>query len=158
MSNMNISVIACKTSLLLLNKINVLLLPLIYHRKKRREQQWKRKMWVWKLFTQRRTNGEFNILVQDLMLFDHFYFFRMFRMNPSRFEELLSWVAPSIIKCSKFRDVATPSERLCITLRYLATGDAQATIASCYRVSPPVVSRVIRNTCDAIWTILNSKE
>ena len=75
MSNMNISVIACKTSLLLLNKINVLLLPLIDHRKKRREQQWKRKMWVWKLFTQRRTNGEFKILVQDLMLFDHFYFF-----------------------------------------------------------------------------------
>ena len=92
------------------------------------------------------------------MLFDHFYFFRMFRMNPSRFEELLSSVAPSIIKCSKCRDVATPSERLCITLRYLATRDAQATIVSCYRVSPPVVGRIIRSTCDAIWTILNSKE
>ena len=35
---------------------------------------------------------------------------------------------------------------------------SQATIASCYRVSLPVVSRIIRNTCDAIWTILNSKE
>ena len=115
-------------------------------------------MWVRKLFTQRRANGEFNILVQDLMLFDLFYFFRMFQMNPSRFEELQSWVAPSLIKCSKCCDVATPSESLCITLWYLATGDAQATIASCYRVSPPVVGRIIRNSCDAIWTILNSKE
>ena len=79
-------------------------------------------------------------------------------MNPSRFEELLSWVAPRTIKCSKFRDVATPSEGLCIALRYLATGDAQAAIASCYRVSPPVVGRIIRNTCGAIWTILNFKE
>ena len=72
---MKFSVMACKTSLLLLNKINVLLLALIYLRKKRRKQQRKRKMWVRKLFTERRTNGEFNILVQDLMLFDYFYFF-----------------------------------------------------------------------------------
>ena len=79
-------------------------------------------------------------------------------MNPSCFEEYLSSVAPSIIKCSKFRDVATPTEGLFITLRYLATGDVQGTIASCYCLSPPVVGRIIRNTCDAIWTILNSKE
>ena len=79
-------------------------------------------------------------------------------MNPSRFEKLLQSVAPSIIKCSKFRDIATPSERLCITLQYLATRDTQATIASCYRVIPPVVAKIIRNTCDAIWRILNSKE
>ena len=108
---------ACKTSLLLRNKINVLLLALIYRQKKRMKQQRKRKMWVRKLFTERRTKGEFNILVKDSMSFDHFYFFRMFRMNPSRFEELLSWVATSIKKCSKLRDVATPSERLCINLR-----------------------------------------
>ena len=101
---------------------------------------------------------EFNIFVKDLMLLHHFYFFRRFRMNPSCFEEYLSSVAPSIIKCSKFRDVATPSEGLFITLRYLATGDVQGTIASCYCLSPPVVGRIIRNTCDAIWTILNSKE
>ena len=91
------------------------------------------------------------------MLFD-FFFFRMFRMSPSRFEESLLSVAPAIIKCSKFRDVATPKERLCITLRYLAIGDAQAAIANCYRVSSPVADRIIRNTYDAIWTILNSKE
>ena len=71
-SNMKFSVMACKTSLLLLNKINVLLLALIYRRKKLRKQQRKRKMWVRKLFTERRTKGEFNILVKDLILFDHF--------------------------------------------------------------------------------------
>ena len=68
----------CKTSLLLLNKTNVLLLALVYRRKKRMKQQRKRKMWVRKLFTERRTKGEFNILVKDLMLFDNFYFFECF--------------------------------------------------------------------------------
>ena len=67
-------------------------------------------------------------------------------------------MVPSMIKCSKFGDVATPGERLCLALRYLATGDSQSTIASCDCVSPPVVGRIIHNTCDAIWTILNPKE
>ena len=35
---------ACKLSLMLLNKINILLLALIYHRKKHMKQQRKRKM------------------------------------------------------------------------------------------------------------------
>ena len=39
------------------------------------KQQRKRKIWVRKLVTERRTKGKFNILEQDLMLFDHFYFF-----------------------------------------------------------------------------------
>ena len=100
------------------------------------KQQRKEKMQVWKLFTERRTRGEFNILVKDLMLFDHFYLFQKSWIDPSRF-------APTIIKCSKFRDVPTPSERLCITFWYLVAGNAQATIASCDRVIPPIVSRTI---------------
>ncbi|XP_057310667.1 uncharacterized protein LOC130648669 [Hydractinia symbiolongicarpus] len=65
-------------------------------------------------------------------------------MTPARFEQLLSWIAPVIVKSSKIRNVTSPSERLCITLRYLTTGDAQITIGSSYRVSPPTVSRIIR--------------
>ena len=79
---------ACKRSLLLLNKINVFLLALIYRRRKRLKRQKKIKMRIWKIYTKRQTKGEFNSLVEYLMLFDHFYFFRMFRMNPSRVEEL----------------------------------------------------------------------
>ena len=117
------------------------LLALIYGRRKRLKRQKKIKMRIWKIYTKRQTKGEFNSLVEYLMLFNHFYFFRMFRMNPSRVEELLSWVAPSIIKSSKFRDVATSSKRLCMILQYFATGDAQAKLLSCYRVSPPAESR-----------------
>ena len=141
---------ALNRKLILLHNLNLILFAILLQRKRRANKKRKPKMWVRKLFRERRTKGEYNILVKDLMLFDHFYFFRMFRMTPSRFEQLLSWMAPSLLKCSKYRDVATPSERLCITLRYLATGDAQATIASCYRVSPPVVSRIIRNVCESL--------
>ena len=62
---------AYKSSLLLLNKINLLLLALIYHQKKHIKQQRKqrkRKVCVWKLFTERRAEEEINFIVKDLKL------------------------------------------------------------------------------------------
>ena len=57
------------------------------------------------------------------------------------FEKLLSLVAPKIQKGSThMRETIGPEERLCVTLRYLATGDAQVTLAASYRISPAVVS------------------
>ena len=47
--------------------------------------------------------------------------------------------------------VPGPSERLCITLWYLSNGDAQLSIASSFRVSPPSVSRIISETCNVMW-------
>ena len=115
-------------------------------------------MLVQKIFTERRTKNEFNTLVLDLMLFGNFYVFQMFRMSLSHFKELLSQVAPRVIKCSKFRDVSTTSERICLTLRYQVTGDAQVTIVRYDCVSPLVVSRINHITCDAIWTVIIHKE
>lgn len=68
-----------------------------------------------------------------------------------RFEELLSWVAPRIIKSSNRRLCTLPQERLIITLRYLATGDAQFTIAPIYRVSPTTDARIILEITTVIW-------
>ena len=61
---------ACKKKLLLLNNVNVLLIALIYRRKKCINQWRKGKMKVLNLFTERRTKGEFKILLKGLMLFD----------------------------------------------------------------------------------------
>ena len=107
-----------------------------------------------KLFEEREEKSEFNILVRELQIFDHEYFFKSFRMSPTKFERLLSWVAPHITKSSLRRSVASPAERLCVTLRYLCTGDAQITIATGYRMSPSVVSRVIKHTSKVIWDVL----
>ena len=99
------------------------------------------------------------MLVRDLRLHDHDYFVSCFRMSPSTFEELLSFVAPIIAKESTvMRDPIGPSERLALTLRYLVTGDAQRTIAASYRISPTTITRVLSETCDALWdSLLNLK-
>ena len=76
-------------------------------------------------------------------------------MSPTVFEELLSFVCPIIAKQSTaMHDPISSSERLSVTLRYLVTGDAQCTVAASYRIRPSVVSRIITETCDAIWTSL----
>ena len=47
-----------------------------------------------------------------------------------------SWVVPFIQKLSLRRSPATIQERLCVTLRYLCTGDSQITIGTSYKISP----------------------
>ena len=57
--------------------------------------------------------GEFHVLIQGLKLFDHEFFLKQFRMNPTRFEELLSWVGPRIAKSNLKRESIKAEERLC---------------------------------------------
>ena len=77
-------------------------------------------------------------------------------MTPTLFEKLLLWVGPIIERQkTKMRLPIEPSERLSLVIRYLASGDAQSSIASSYRISPSVVSRAINEVCAAIWEKLS---
>ena len=117
------------------------LLLLIVLRNKRRNK-YKKRFWVRQTYQERKQKGEYLLLVQDLKLFDHELFFTYFRMTPAKFEELLSWVASLITKSSIRREPICPSERLCATLRYLVTGDAQVTISMSYRISQTTIGRI----------------
>ena len=89
-----------------------------------------------------------------MKLFDHEMFFKQFRMPPTNLEELLQWVAPRIVKSNLKRESISPEERLCVTLRFLATGDSQTTISRSYRISQSTIGRVIPETSKAIWDVL----
>ena len=80
--------------------------------------------------------------------------FSQFRMNPTKFEKLLSYVAPLIMKASEKREPIGPGEKLYVTLRYLMTGDAQSTILLNCRKSKTSVSRIIKETTDTLWKVL----
>ena len=91
-----------------------------------------------------------------MQLFDRDYFFRCFRMSPALFEELLCLVAPLFfivfLKKTKLRQPASPSERLCITLRYLVT--AFVTSGTSYQMSPSMITQIIPETCNALWKVV----
>ena len=131
-----------------LSRRKALLLILARHQIKRKRKEAlekeKRRFWVRRLFAERQTKGEFHTLIADMKLFDHEYFQKQFRMLPTKLEELLGWIAPRIIKNSEKRQTIGQEERLCVTLRYLVTGDAQVTIGNSYRISP--MGRIITET------------
>ena len=141
---------------ILLRKRKIILL-IILRRRQNKKIKIKPRMWMRQIFEERAQKGLFNILVKDLHLYDCEYFFRSFHMSPATFEILLSSVAPFIAKSSLRRAVATAAERLCVTMRYLVTGNAQITIATCYRLSPSTVGRIIKETCGVIWNVLCQK-
>ncbi|XP_046863534.1 uncharacterized protein LOC124457302 [Xenia sp. Carnegie-2017] len=76
-------------------------------------------------------------------------------MTPVQYEELLTMIAPEIQKSCITRECIGPSERLCVTLRYLTTGDSQTTIGMNFRMSPTTVGRIIFSTCEALWKVLS---
>ncbi|XP_057296241.1 uncharacterized protein LOC130625195 [Hydractinia symbiolongicarpus] len=76
--------------------------------------------------------------------------FSILAMTTTKLEELLSYVAPVIMKSSMRREAITPSERLCVTLRYLVIGDAQSTIADSYRTG-----KTSKNELKSKWNFGN---
>ena len=61
-------------------------------------------------------------------------------------------VAPTIQKQdTKFREAISSEERLVVTLRFLATGDAKQSISYSFRIGKTTLSHIISETCDAIY-------
>ncbi|CAB4030052.1 Hypothetical predicted protein [Paramuricea clavata] len=142
---------------LLAVKNNIIRLLLLKRRQKRLNR-YKKRFSVRQIYAERKQKGEYHLLVKELMLHDQEYFFNCFRMSPTTFEQLLSWIGPLLQRATtKMREPIGPSERLCVCLRYLVTGDAQVTIAASYRISAAVVGRIINETCELLWNTLIEK-
>ena len=81
--------------------------------------------------------------------------FRYLRMSPERFEHLLTLVGPLISKkATKMRELISAAERLTLTLRMLASGDDQQSLAFSYSQGRTIVCHILRETCSTIWMAL----
>ncbi|XP_065679092.1 putative nuclease HARBI1 [Hydra vulgaris] len=99
--------------------------------------------------------GAFNTLIPELRFHDREFFYRFYRISPERYEHLLSMVAPSVTKKScRSRQTISPSERLTVTLRYLATGGSQQTQSFYFRLDRTTVCNIINETTKTIWDVL----
>ena len=76
---------------------------------------------------------------------------RYLRMSPERFEHLLTLVGPLISKkATKMRELISAAERLTLTLRMLASGDDQQSLAFSYSQGRTIVNHILRETCSTI--------
>ena len=95
----------------------------------------RRRYYVRRLNTFRRSRGEYHCLVRDIRRFrDSETFHRIFRMNTTRFDTLLQKVKPFLEKEGTHALPIGPAERLSFTLNVLASGMTITRAAISYRI------------------------
>ena len=85
-------------------------------------------------------------------------FFCYICKTPERFDHFLSLKREQIErKDTRFCKSVPAAERLAITLRYLASGEAQQSLSYSYREERSTVSNIVSETCIAIYESLISE-
>ena len=76
-------------------------------------------------------------------------------MTPNRLEHLVTLVAPLIEKrTTTYREPISASQRLALTLRFLAAGESQQSRSFSYRVGKATVCKIVSETSLAIYNAL----
>ena len=101
-------------------------------------------------------NGEFLRIIPKLRINPKKHF-RYFRMTAEIFDELLAKITPHIKHGKNHRTPISPAERLTITLKILATGNSQASVAHSFCLGYSTVSGIFRETTVAIWEVLSEE-
>lgn len=100
----------------------------------------------------RKERGYFVNIVQELMLEDRNGFREMFRMDVRDFEFILQKIGDLISPKERLGGTVPieADERLALTLRYLATGEALSSLSFQYRISLNAISYIVKGCCNAI--------
>ncbi|XP_060932360.1 putative nuclease HARBI1 [Limanda limanda] len=98
--------------------------------------------------------GEFSLLVKPMRTLDEGMHFGYFGMSAARFDELLRRVEPFVRHDRTHRHPVDLPERLAATLRLLASGHSQRSVANSYKLGVSTVSRIVSEMCLAIWKAL----
>ncbi|KYN01655.1 Putative nuclease HARBI1 [Cyphomyrmex costatus] len=114
----------------------------------------KKQYWVAPYLKDRQEHSFFHVSIPKLTLENGIHFHNYFRMSATQLEELLTLVGPRLQKMNVIRECIGPKERLVLTLRYLASGDSMKSMSYQYLVGVSTTSNIIRDTCKAIWDIL----
>ncbi|KFM83313.1 putative nuclease HARBI1, partial [Stegodyphus mimosarum] len=117
------------------------------------DQREKRKrIWTRNWVKRREIHGAHNTLVRELRLEDTVEFGRYLRMMPCDFDFLLQLVCNKIKKSDTImRSAISPSERLHVTLRFLAGGYSYSNLQYLFRIHKQTLSKIIPEVLDALW-------
>ncbi|XP_072033385.1 uncharacterized protein [Amphiura filiformis] len=83
-------------------------------------------------------------------------FRQVMRMTIDQFDWLLARVEPHLQHKNTHACPISPAERLAMTIRYLASGNEQASVALAFRVGAATVNMVVEETCNVIWEVLQA--
>ncbi|KAM3936050.1 uncharacterized protein RB166_003143 [Leptodactylus fuscus] len=114
-------------------------------------RQKRRQYWVHPINYVRPWRGFFAELYHELR-HDPAKFAEFVRMPPEAFDVLVEHMGPHLLhQDTNMRKALSPTERLVITLRFLATGESFASLHLQFRVGQSTISGIVRSTCHLIW-------
>lgn len=80
------------------------------------------------------------------------------RVSESTFQNLLRLVKPKIEKANtKFRNAISATDKLIVTLRFLATGESYRSLMYNFRISESTISLFIPQVCKVIYDVLRDE-
>ncbi|XP_040193133.1 protein ALP1-like [Rana temporaria] len=136
----------------------IILIALRRQRRRQEEERSRRRhrYWVHPMVSHRVSTGYFHNLYSELRIYPN-KFSNFTRMSVARFDDLLERLRPRLTRMdTAMRNSISPEERLLVTLRYLATGQSYATLHHYFLLGVTTVSRVVKETCVAIWEELHN--
>lgn len=129
----------------------------LYRRYKMKKKK-KRTQYVRPLNINRQISGEYCSLLRDIWDVDDIKIHHQyFRMSRARFLDLVERLRPKIARGPTHRSPIDVPERVAITLRILASGCSQQSVAETFRVGKSTVNKIFYETCAAIWSVLQEE-
>ena len=114
-----------------------------------------RKYWVHPINERRDDLGLYATLVQELRADDTGHHSQYMRMTVENFDIILGLVELHLRRQDTvMRPAIEPGLKIAVTLHHLAEGASHVAIAAHYRLGRSTVSRIIYETCEALWTVL----
>ena len=127
-------------------------------RAKKKKQRLPRRFWCKPWLLRRLQHGQYENLMVELSREDPGKLRNFQRMDNEVYEQLLARIGPLIAKEDTFmRPSLEAGLRLSITLRYLATGDSYMSLEYSFRVANNTISKIVRETCEAIITAMQEE-
>lgn len=102
----------------------------------------------------RDTEGSYFILVRKYLLTEDDKFVQYFRVSPKIFYKILEKISDEILSApyNRVKKPISSEQKLCVALRYLATGESIASLAFSYRISKSWISHILKEVFQAIKT------
>lgn len=105
-----------------------------------------------KMICNRNTEGAYTILITKYLLTEEDKFVKYLRVTPLLFHRILESIR-DFITCLPSRRVPKPisaQQKLCVALRFLATGESLTSLSFSFRISQPCITNIIRDVFRAI--------
>ena len=101
----------------------------------------------------RKEKGAFQNIVKELAAEDLPSFKNFMRMDYVTFQALVENISPKITKrTTMMRKAISASERVALTLRFLATGESFSSLEYQFRISKRAISYIVIEVCRAIYS------